>query len=251
MFASVEDNEEATVFQLLERIGMEAATHEHEDGHDDQRDREANPESHAGPASEYGLDPHVWLDPILVRDRIVPALVEAISRLDPDGDEEYRGRGEEFRRALGQLDRDIRSRLITTGGRYVAFHNAWRHFARRYELREIAVVQEFAGEEPTPRELGQLVRAARNAALPAILVEPQLDPRLARTLSDEFAGTTVMVDPLGDPEGAERSTYLGLMRFNASAFFRAMRKIDALEPAHPSGRPAPTSKSGHEQGGIR
>ena len=99
--------------------------------------------------------------------------------------------------------------------------------ARAFGVLDWAVVQEFAGEEPTPRELANMVRAARRASIPAILVEPQLDPRLARTLSEEFGGITVMVDPLGDPEGRDRSTYRGLMRFNALAFVRAMSVIDS------------------------
>ena len=62
--------------------------------------------------------------------------------------------------------------------------------------------------------------------IPRLTLE-QLDPRLAETLGAEFGGTTVLVDPLGDPETPERSTYPGLMRFNARAFFRAMSRIDA------------------------
>jgi ABC-type Zn uptake system ZnuABC Zn-binding protein ZnuA len=165
-----------------------------------------------------GDDPHVWLDPILVREEIVPVLAALLIRLDPSGAAHYNDLAARFRSSLGKLDREIRSVLGVDTRHYVAFHSAWRHFAARYALEEIAVVQRMAGEEPTPRELGNLVREARRARLRAILVEPQLDPRLARTLSNEFGGATVLVDPLGDPEDPERSTYSGLLRFNARAF---------------------------------
>lgn len=167
-------------------------------------------------------DPHVWLDPILVRDEIVPLFTALLIRLDPPGDDHYRNRAAGFRSTLDELDREIRSLLQGQARSYVAFHGAWRHFAARYALNEIAVVQQAAGEEPTPRELGNLVREARRAGLQSILVEPQLDPRLAATLADEFGAGTVLVDPLGDPGDAERSTYPGLLRFNARAFRLAL-----------------------------
>jgi zinc transport system substrate-binding protein len=174
---------------------------------------------HAGSAGAA----HSWLDPILVRDRIVPGMVDALSTIDPTGRPIYQAQGEAFRARLTHLDEEIRETLARAPGReFVAFHNAWRHFAKRYQLRELAVVQEFAGEEPTPRELAMLVQAARDAKLPAILVEPQLDPRLARTIGAEFGARTILVDPLGDASVRDRSSYGAMMRFNAAAFARAL-----------------------------
>jgi ABC-type Zn uptake system ZnuABC Zn-binding protein ZnuA len=84
------------------------------------------------------------------------------------------------------------------------------------------VVEEFAGEEPTPRELGLLVRAARRAGVSAILVEPQLPARVAQAIAGEFGGGTVLVDPLGDPRDPERDSYAELLRFDARAFAHAL-----------------------------
>ena len=104
----------------------------------------------------------------------------------------------------------------------MAYHGAWRSFATRYGLREIGVIEKRPGQEPSPRELARLVDAARDAGVGAILVEPQLDPRTARVIADEFAGETVLVDPLGDPEDRERASYETLLRFDARAFARAL-----------------------------
>ncbi|MEE9606621.1 MAG: metal ABC transporter substrate-binding protein [Myxococcota bacterium] len=169
-----------------------------------------------------GDDPHVWLDPILVRDTIVPELARRLARMDPAGADAYRQRARSFSKRLGALDAEIRLALPGDGGGYIAYHNAWRHFARRYALAQVAVVQEFAGEEPTPRELARLIGAARAGHVRAILVEPQLSPRAARVVAAEFGGGTRVVDPLGDPEDRSRSSYEALMRFNAHAFAEAL-----------------------------
>jgi len=168
------------------------------------------------------LDPHVWLDPLRVRDAIVPALVAALTALDPDGRADYAAAADAFRTQLTALDAEIRATLASRGRRFVAFHAAWRYFAERYGLEEIGVVEEAPGEEPTPKELVALVGRARDAGVPAILVEPQLSPRIARALAAEFGATTVLVDPNGDPTDPARADYGGLLRFDAAAFARAL-----------------------------
>ena len=170
-----------------------------------------------------GVDPHFWLDPIRVRDAVVPEIVEHLVEADPAGKEYYEKRAKDFHQRLTALDVQIRRELAKAKGRkFIAFHSAWPYFSERYNVEEVAVVQEFAGEEPTPREVAALVREAREAGIRSILVEPQLSPRVAQTIAGEFGGGTVLVDPLGDSGDPARSTYEKLMLFNARAFAQAM-----------------------------
>lgn len=182
-------------------------------------------EAHAGrEGEEHGeLDPHFWLDPIRVRDALVPVLAERLAAADPAGKAYYENRRQDFHRRLTVLDQRTRAELGKAKTRkYIAFHAAWPYFAQRYDLERVAVVQEFAGEEPTPREVAGLVRDARAAGVGVILVEPQLDPRVAQTIAAEFGAGTVMVDPLGDPGDPARDSYENLIRFNARAFAQAL-----------------------------
>jgi len=168
-------------------------------------------------------DPHVWLDPLAVRDVYAPALAGYLARLDPAGQPYYAERLADFTRRLSALDAELRALLAAAPQRrYVAFHSAWRHFGRRYGLEEIGVVQESPGSEPTPRALARLVTEARRAGVGAILLEPQLPPRAAALVAAEAGASTVTVDPVGDPSDPERSAYEGLLRFNARAFARAL-----------------------------
>lgn len=193
-----------SVFSLAEAVPDPA--HAHPD---------ATPRAHA--------DPHRWLDPLWVRDALAPALAARLAALDPAGAPRYRERLAAFRAELDALHAELRRTLETAAGRrYVAFHGAWGRFARRYDLQEVGVVEEAAGEEPTPRELARLVAGARRAGIRAILVEPQLPPRVAEVLAAEFGGGVVQVDPLGDPRDPERARYAALLRGNARAFARAL-----------------------------
>jgi ABC-type Zn uptake system ZnuABC Zn-binding protein ZnuA len=176
-----------------------------------------------GPAAPGARrDPHVWLDPIRVRDALGPAIAARLVALDAEGAAAYAARLADFQARLARLDAELRAALAGPRRAYVAFHPAWRYFGARYGLEEVGVVEESAGEDPTPRELAALVAAARRAAVPAILVEPQLDPRVARTLAAEFGATTVLVDPNGDPSDPARARYEDLLRWNARAFAGAL-----------------------------
>jgi ABC-type Zn uptake system ZnuABC Zn-binding protein ZnuA len=168
------------------------------------------------------LDPHVWLDPIRVRDVLAPAIAERLARLAPEVAADTAARLADFQERLTRLDAELRAGFAGAARRYVAFHAAWRYFGARYGLEEVGVVEEAPGEDPTPRELARLAAAARAAGVRAILVEPQLDPRVARTLAAEFGGTTVLVDPNGDPTDPARAGYEALLRWNAAAFARAL-----------------------------
>lgn len=208
--------------------------HEHEEkhakkddgGHDEKQMEKHDDHGHGEPHAEEnveGVDPHFWLDPLRIRDAVVPVIVEHLIEADPAGKDYYEKRGKDFHQRLTALDVEIRRELATAKGRkFIAFHSAWVYFSARYNVEEVAVVQEFAGEEPTPREVAALVREARAAGIQSILVEPQLSPRVAQTIAKEFGGGTVVVDPLGDSGDPARSTYEKLMLFNARAFAQAL-----------------------------
>lgn len=166
---------------------------------------------------------HAWLDPIAVRDALAPALAERFAALDPEHAGAYGRRLEDFQERLSVLDASLRRTLAAAPKRrFVAFHGAWDAFARRYALEAAGVVEPAPGQEPSPGAVAALVEAARREGLPAILVEPQLPPRVAEVIASEFGGGTVGVDPLGDPDDPERAGYEALMRWNARRFVRAL-----------------------------
>jgi zinc transport system substrate-binding protein len=169
-------------------------------------------------------DPHVWLDPVLVRDRIVPAVSAALAAADPAGAGGYAERAGRFTAALAALDREIAERTARFHRReFVATHGAWRYFARRYGLREIGVLEESPGKEPSGAAFAALVDAARVAGVTALFAEPQLAPRLAQVLAEELGVRVVVVDPLGGEKVPGRDSYVGLMRWNLRALAEALQ----------------------------
>jgi zinc transport system substrate-binding protein len=178
---------------------------------------------HAAQGEDTG-DPHVWLDPILVRDEILPRLTSFLAHLVPEARAAgVRARGAAVADSLTALDAQIRGELANLPRRgFIATHEAWTYFADRYGLHDLGSLYEGPGHEPSAQGLARLVDAARATGLRAVLTEPQLAETAARALADEVGAEIVLVDPLGGPGLPDREGYFQLMRFNARAFARAL-----------------------------
>jgi ABC-type Zn uptake system ZnuABC Zn-binding protein ZnuA len=177
----------------------------------------------AGPGETGVGDPHVWLDPLRVRDRILPALTGFLAGLFPAESDGVRARAAALSDSLTALDAEIRRLLADVPERrFVATHDAWGYFAEAYDLRPLGSVYERPGQEPSARGLARLVERARAAGVTTILTEPQLASTAAEALAAELGVEVRVVDPLGGPGVEGREDYFEMMRFNARAFREAL-----------------------------
>lgn len=179
---------------------------------------------HADHSAKAGSDPHVWLDPVLVRDHVVGLLLAGLTTVHPGRRAEWETRAQGLRQQLTVLDDELRGILVAARGKpYISLHSAWRYFGKRYELREVGVIEPFPGREPSAREIARMVQAARYAGARVLLAEPQLNPRMAEQLAHEIGGRVVSVDPFGAADLPGRSNYADLLRYNARALAEALR----------------------------
>lgn len=183
---------------------------------------------HGEPAEEphrHGgaIDPHVWLDPVLVRDVIAPAIARRLAAVLPGREAEIEANLRAFQEELSRLDADIARLLSFPGSKaFISYHSAWRYFARRYGLEEVATVAGFPGREPSARWVADVVRTAREHGVTVIFAEPQLSPKAAETIAREIGGQVLMMDPIGGPGLAGRERYSDLLRYNAGMLADAL-----------------------------
>jgi ABC-type Zn uptake system ZnuABC Zn-binding protein ZnuA len=169
-------------------------------------------------------DPHVWLDPKLVRDEVVPRIATALTRVAPEAGPGIGDRAQRFQAELDALDAEIRSETQGLGQRsFIAFHSAWRYFADRYGLTQVGVVEASPGREPSARWIADLVRLAKASSVRVLLTEPQFSPRSAEVIASEIGARLVTVDPEGGEGLPGRSSYVEMMRWNAGVIAEALR----------------------------
>lgn len=200
--------------KLEEEHGKREA-HANEDG------KEAHDEHH----HQHGPhDPHIWMDPVLVRDQISPLIAEKLSSVLPGAEDYFEENLEAFKTELTDLHRDIETTVERFArSRFISYHSAWRYFAERYGLQEVASVEEFPGKEPSARWIKELVDLAETYEIEVIFAEPQLSPRAAEVIAGEINGEVLVLDPLGG-EGIEgRDSYITLLRYNTGIFEKALR----------------------------
>ena len=173
----------------IEKIEME----EHEDH--DVPTEEAKHDDHNHEKHDHsGLDPHVWLDPILVKTQ-AKNIYEAMVEIDSQNSDFYKTNYEEFIKELDALDENIKTILTPYKDKaFMVFHPSWGYFAKRYDLEQISI--EIEGKEPKPNELVELIEEAKKHDIKIVFIAPQFSQKSAKTISKNINANVVVIDPI-------------------------------------------------------
>ena len=190
------------------RAGIDLAVIDepHEHGHD----HEHGP----GCIHEPGeLDPHIWMDPQLVRVQARTIAAELI-KLRPAAADTFRANLQRFDAELESLCAELGKELAPLKGRrFYVYHPAYGYFARAFGLTQVAVESE--GKAPTAKQLAELITRAKADNVRLIIVQPQFSKKNAETVAHEIGGAVVAVDPLAED-------YVGMLRELATQLHRAL-----------------------------
>ena len=152
------------------------------------------PPSLSDGAAQGQPDPHIWLDPMLVKIQ-ARHICEALSQTDPAHASEYEANLEAFEADLEALHGKIAESLAPLKGRELfVFHPAFGYFAQRYGLKQVAV--ETGGREPGARRIVALIDQAKRRNVKVIFVQPQFSPKTARAVAKAIGGVVAPIDPL-------------------------------------------------------
>lgn len=166
-------------------------------------------------------DSHVWLDPFLAI-KEVENIRNSLMAADPANANGYARNAEEYLLKLLALDTEIRQDLAKLSKReFVAFHSAFRYFAYEYELREVAVIEEFPGKDPTPAELAKLAKDIEKYNVKVIFSEPQFSPKIVETLARDYGLRIAQLDPF-ETGDLDVRYYEEVMRKNVQTIVEAL-----------------------------
>lgn len=165
----------------------------HHDDHDD-HDEEKHDE-HEG-HDHTGLDPHIWLDPVLVKVQ-AKNIYEALVKIDGANKEFYLANYKQFVGELEALNKELKTILAGSHDKaFMVFHPSWGYFAKRYDLEEISI--EIEGKEPKPAQLVELINEAKEHNIKIVFVAPQFSTKGAKTISNSIDGNVSIIDPLSE-----------------------------------------------------
>ncbi|MGG7566163.1 zinc ABC transporter substrate-binding protein [Rhodovulum sp. DZ06] len=183
--------------------------HGHDDhGHDDHDEDHGHEDAH----DHGGVDPHAWLDPREAADW-GRRIAEALAAADPDQAALYRANAAALAEDLAALEAELAAQLAPVQGRpYVAYHDAYGWFERRFGLSPLGAAAQSDAARPGPARVAALRDALAAADAPCVFVEPQQPERLLRALTEGTEAKTGRLDPLGADIPTGKGQYPALLR---------------------------------------
>lgn len=166
-----------------------------------------------------GLDPHVWLDPVLAQ-TVVSEIRNAMITLDTNIAETYQKNADVLLTRLSDLDGMYATGLADCARtEAIISHDAFGYLARRYafDLHPIAGLSTM--DEPSAQVLAELKEEAEEG-ITHILTEENNVQRFATTLSGETGLSLIKVNPLGAADNA--TDYFAVMQQNLDSLRTAL-----------------------------
>ena len=149
---------------------------------------------HGDHVHEGGIDPHIWMSPEVMLS-LLPVIRNNLVKIYPEYSEVI---SENFPVLLAELELIHSQMLDVTAAmnqkRFLIFHPALNYLARDYGLEQVSIEHE--GKEPSPAQLGRLIRDAKAESIPVIFIQEEYDKRNAELVAAETGARVVQINPL-------------------------------------------------------
>jgi len=172
------------------------------------------------------IDPHIWLDVDNAKKQ-VDAIAAAFEKKDGLNASAYRGRAEEYKRRLDEVDglyrealADCQSNVIVSSG-----HFAFGYLAARYGLDYTAVYGLAPDAEPTPARISEIIDMVKAEKTRYLFAEEMLDPRLTESIREETGAEILYVSSgheVSKDDFNRGITLIDIMKKNLESFKRGL-----------------------------
>ena len=172
--------------------------HGHDDrddhGHDDRDDHGHDDRDDHG---HDEVDPHAWLDPQNAKS-LVHEIEEHLAEIDPGNAAKYEANAKAVMKKLDALTKEIEADLKPTRKRgYVVFHDAYQYFEKRFGVSAVGSITVSPEVLPGAERVSELRDKVRSLSASCVFSEPQFEPKLVKTITENTDAGTGVLDPLG------------------------------------------------------
>ena len=172
-------------------------------------------------------NPHLWTNPPMALE-YARLIADSLSAADPANAELYEDNYSAFAVKVEALDAAVQAATDTiepAKRQLLTYHDAYAYFAKRYGWTVIGAIQPSSFEEPTPKEIADLIDQVRATGVPAVFGSEVFPSTVLEQIGNETGVRYIDVlrddDLLGAP-GDPEHTWLGLMRFNFVTMVEAL-----------------------------
>lgn len=219
--------------EKLEGLTEKAESHsEEEHSEDEHAENGHSADEHAEEAESHDghahgdLDPHVWISPTLSIE-LAQAIRDHLIESAPEHQQEFEASYKGLEQELLALDQSFKD-MVAESNRDTFFvsHAAFGYWANEYGLEQVAVAGLSSQDEPSQKELANLVDQAREQDIQYILTEQNVSSKLTDIIRAEVGAETLPLHNLGvltqeDVDAGE--TYFTLMEKNIETLKTALQ----------------------------
>ncbi|RJO61976.1 zinc ABC transporter substrate-binding protein [candidate division WS5 bacterium] len=171
-------------------------------------------------------DPHVWLSPVLAV-QMVNKIETGLIKADPDNASHYQSNAQILKSKLENLNTEFEQGLVTCKDKnIITSHAAFGYLASTYDLNQVPITGVSPDAEPSPQELAQVAKFARDNHVKYIFFESLVSPKLSQTIATEVGAQTLVLNPLEGLTGEEIASgkdYFSEMRNNLANLKTALQ----------------------------
>ncbi|MEK3981863.1 metal ABC transporter substrate-binding protein [Paenibacillus sp. FSL K6-3166] len=210
---------------IMEGTEEEEADHDHGEGEHAHEEGEHAHEEHSH--DHGGLDPHVWLNPVLAIQE-VRNIEAALSAAAPDNAKDFKANADAYVAKLEQLDQAFKDELKETKRKdFITQHAAFGYLAKQYGLTQVPIAGLSPEQEPSAANMSKIVEFAKEHKVKTIFFETLVSSSVADTIAKEIGAKTAVLNPiegLTEEDRSQNLDYLGIMRQNLAALKSALNE---------------------------
>ncbi|MEI7604438.1 MAG: zinc ABC transporter substrate-binding protein [bacterium] len=173
-----------------------------------------------------GIDPHIWLDPTLVKKQ-AESIASALSEIDPVNKDYYLNNLLSYSRKLDNLNSKYVQGLTNCKQRnIVTSHEAFGYIGKKYSINIINIAGLSPEEEPSAQKLAEIKNIINEKGINYIFFETLTSPKIAETLSQETGAKVAVLNPLEGLKEEEKNSgknYFTVMEDNLNILKQAMQ----------------------------
>lgn len=220
-------NETVTLVATSEKLPLEEEElneHEHneeaieEDDHDHDHDDD---DGH----NHGDIDPHVWLDP-LYSIELAQSIKQALIEKMPEQQQYFTDNFAELETRLRQLDNDFKDLSANAlHNKIIVSHAAFGYWEKRYNIEQISVSGLSTTNEPSQKQLENIINTAKKHQLKYILFEQNISSRLANIVQKEIGAESLVIHNLSvltEEDIKNKEDYFSLMNNNLTILEKAL-----------------------------
>ncbi len=205
---------------VQEQAHEEEGKDEDEHGHENEAVENHDDHDHGD------IDPHLWISPT-ISIKLAKSIQDSLIEQDPANEETYKKNFEALQTELKALDTEFQEMANNVPNKtFFVSHAAFGYLAGAYGLEQVAIAGLNSQDEPSQKELTEIVELAKEKQIKTILFEQNVSSNLAKVIQSEVgaeSGILHNLSVLTEEDIQNEETYFTLMEKNLATLEEALK----------------------------